>query len=90
MGDLGEYWKDIKDNSKKTRETKYLKFQKETVPKLQQRPGILLISQSLDKFIISTTNFGIIDVFPKANRLLIRNKNEWHSRATHWLLTNIE
>ncbi len=43
------------------------------------------------KFTINTQTdkFGIIDFYPKANRVLIRKKNHWESHGLKWLKNNI-
>lgn len=32
---------------------------------------------------------GIIDFFPKANRLLVRKQNKWFSNGVNWIENNI-
>lgn len=42
------------------------------------------------KFEIKTnTEHGIIDYFPKANKILIRKENDWKEKGLHWLIKNI-
>lgn len=42
------------------------------------------------KFEIRTsTEHGIIDYFPKANKLLIRKNNDWKEKGLNWLKENI-
>lgn len=89
MGDLGDAFRDVKEYQKKVREDKYGRFCSKTLPKLLESKKITSVEKFLDKFIIITNNFGIIDMFPKADRLLIRKNNEWHSGATEWILDNI-
>ncbi len=36
-----------------------------------------------------TDKYGIIDFYPKANRLLIRKQNKWHSHALKWIKQNL-
>jgi hypothetical protein len=36
-----------------------------------------------------TDTFGIIDYFPKANKLLIRKTNDWKTQGLKWLNINI-
>ena len=33
--------------------------------------------------------YGIIDFFPKANNLLIRNQNKWKKPGLKWLIKNV-
>lgn len=89
MTDLGESFRDIKEYQRNIREIKYTKFKNKTVVRLEKSDKVISITENIDKFIINTTNFGIIDVYPKANRLLIRNSNKWFSSATQWLINNL-
>lgn len=41
------------------------------------------------KYTISTAKFGILDYFPKANKLLIRKKNKWLNQGYQWIKTNL-
>lgn len=42
----------------------------------------VVIDTQLDKF-------GIIDYFPKANKVLIRKNNIWKTQGLKWLITNL-
>ena len=89
MGDLGDDFRAFRDYQREIRENKYDKFCLKTLPKLQECDKVTYIERSVDKFIITTTNFGIIDIFPKANRLLVRKDNRWHSGAVRWIINNL-
>jgi hypothetical protein len=41
------------------------------------------------KVTINTEKFGIVDYFPKANKLLIRKDNDWNPSGLNWLKTHI-
>lgn len=41
------------------------------------------------KFTIEGTEFGTLDFFPKANRLLIRRENRWKNSGLHWIVVFI-
>lgn len=41
------------------------------------------------KFSINTITKGIIDYYPKANKILIRNKNKWISDGLNWIKTTL-
>ena len=42
------------------------------------------------KYTIDTNDkFGIIDFFPKANKLLIRKDNKWIKPGTQWIIKNL-
>ena len=89
MGDLGDDFRAFREYQRKIRENKYDKFCLKTLPKLQECDKVIHIERSVDKFTITTTNFGIIDIFPKANRLLVRKDNRWHSGAVRWIINNL-
>lgn len=36
-----------------------------------------------------TDEFGIVDFFPKANKVLIRKKNKWEEHGLKWLVKNL-
>ena len=40
-------------------------------------------------FSIKTESFGIIDYFPKANKLLIRKDNQWIKPGLKWIINNL-
>ena len=41
------------------------------------------------KFTIKPTDFGTIDYFPKANKVLIRKDNQWIKGGLRWLIKNL-
>jgi len=41
------------------------------------------------KYIIDTDEFGVLDYFPKCNKLLIRKENKWVKPALRWLIKNL-
>ena len=45
------------------------------------------------KFTIDTDaqeeKFGVIDYFPKANKVLIRKDNKWIKPGLKWIITNL-
>lgn len=44
---------------------------------------------SFGKYTIVTDNLGIIDIFPMANKLLVRRKNKWFCNAKEFIIKNI-
>lgn len=89
MGDLGDDFRAFREYQREIREKKYNKFCSKILPKLQGAENVVYIERSMEKFTITTTNFGVIDIFPKANRLLIRKDNKWYSKATQWIIDNL-
>lgn len=45
--------------------------------------------ESQGKFTIDNTSFGIIDYYPKANKVLIRKDNDWKKPGLKWIITNL-
>lgn len=40
-------------------------------------------------YTISTQDYGIIDYFPKANKVLIREENKWIKPGLKWIFNNL-
>lgn len=38
---------------------------------------------------IRPTDFGILDFYPKANKVLIRMNNKWKTNGKNWLIHNL-
>ena len=47
-----------------------------------------IISQD-HKYTITTEDYGILDYFPKANKLLIRKENKWIKPGLKWIINNL-
>jgi hypothetical protein len=41
------------------------------------------------KYTINTESYGILDYFPKANKILIRKKNQWIQPGLKWIRANL-
>lgn len=41
------------------------------------------------KFTFQATEYGTIDFFPKANKVLIRKENKWIWPGLNWIINNI-
>jgi len=63
------------------------KFLEDWLPVLQQIYPVTLRDNG--SFSITTSKYGIIDYFPKANNLLIRSKNMWKKPGLRWIVKNI-
>lgn len=76
--------------NKSLREHRSEKFEQHLL-KLEQA-GYDIVENN-HKYTIDTDSqeirFGIIDYFPKANKLLIRNKNQWIKPGLPWILKNL-
>lgn len=40
-------------------------------------------------YTIETQDYGVIDYFPKANKLLIRKDNSWKKPGLKWIINNL-
>ncbi|MVW93683.1 hypothetical protein FCL53_17105 [Elizabethkingia meningoseptica] len=40
-------------------------------------------------YTLTHPKYGVIDIYPKKQRLLLRNKNEWYSNAFGWINNNL-
>lgn len=41
------------------------------------------------KFTIEPTEFGIVDFYPKSNKVLIRKENKWIKGGLRWIIVNL-
>ena len=42
------------------------------------------------RYTFELNDFGVIDFYPKANRLLIRQLNKWQSNGLNWLIKQLK
>jgi TPP-dependent 2-oxoacid decarboxylase len=54
--------------------------------KLLQAGYNLTEFESQGKFTIEPTKFGIIDYYPKSNKVLIRKENKWITGGLRWII----
>jgi hypothetical protein len=69
------------------REERSDKFEDSYLPKLKDSFKVAF-DANMGKYSISTDD-GIVDFYPKANKLLIRKSNKWVKPGLKWLLTNL-
>ena len=62
------------------------KFEENWLEKLQEKTEVTERDNGSYTF---NSKFGIIDFFPKANKLLIRNQNKWKNKALNFIINNI-
>lgn len=72
---------------KALREKRSERFEDDWLPVLKQRYPIE--ERNNGSFTITTQEFGLIDYFPKANKLLIRKENNWIKPGLRWIVTNL-
>ena len=78
--------------NKSLREGRHERFTEGTLPMLLKN-GYEVSYDDNGKYTIDTDSqeemYGIVDFFPKANKLLIRKKNKWIKPGNKWLLKNL-
>ena len=73
--------------NKALRESRSEKFSDKNLIQLKEK-GYEVIEDN-GKYTIKTDVFGIVDFFPKANKLLIRKQNKWIKPGLKWLINNL-
>lgn len=61
------------------------------IKELQESTEVISLEEfsAQGKFTINTDSFGIVDYFPKANKLLIRRQNKWIKPGFKWIRENL-
>ena len=61
------------------------------IKELQESTEVISLEEfsAQGKFTINTDSFGIMDYFPKANKLLIRRQNKWIKPGFKWIRENL-
>lgn len=73
--------------AKAIREGRSEKFEEHYLPALKIKYPVE--SRINGSYTITTQDFGILDYFPKANKLLIREKNKWIKPGLKWIYNNL-
>lgn len=71
---------------KSLREKRSEKFEEDWLPLLELRYPL---TESSYKYTIDTQDFGKIDFFPKANKILIRKEDRWIKPGLKWIIENL-
>jgi hypothetical protein len=80
-------FKSLSLHSKALREEKKENFKDKWLPLLLERTNVTFDDKT-GKYTFFHKRLGMIDFFPKANRILIRRENKWYGRGLHWIITN--
>jgi hypothetical protein len=82
-------YKALSLHTKSIRQARLERFEDYIVP--LEKKNCIVIPFNGQKVVIDTQTdtFGIIDYFPKANKLLIRKTNDWKTQGLKWLNINI-
>lgn len=86
MSDLGDSYKELKQQQNSIRQMRDNKFKTELLPLLGSKYDVYEGNNS--SFIIDSDK-GVIEYFPKSKRLLIRAENKWVTNGDEWLKSNL-
>ena len=67
------------------REERNERFEDKWLPKLQAKCNVKHDAQ-MGRYTFELNGFGVMDFYPKANKLLIRKLNKWKKPALKWLI----
>ena len=71
------------------REERKERFEEEWLPLLREKTAVEYYFIP-NNYTMKHNNFGIIDYYPKANKVLIRKQNKWVKPGLQWLIKNFE
>jgi hypothetical protein len=76
--------------NKSMREARLERFEDGYTEKLESK-NCVVIPFNGSKVVIDTqtSNYGILDYFPKANKILIRKDNKWIAQGLRWINDNL-
>jgi hypothetical protein len=72
--------------TKALRESRSEKFIDGWLKPLSMRYDVI---ENNHKYTITTQKYGILDYFPKANKLLIRRDNKWVKPGLQWIINKL-
>ncbi len=73
--------------SKGLREERAEDFDELYLPKLEARYDVMFRTNG--SYSISSTPHGVLDFFPKANKMLVRKDNKWIKPGLKWIISNL-
>lgn len=80
MGEIGEIWNEERARYKERRAKREQVFRSEILPLLERYSP-----EDLGDKIVLSVEGSKIDVFPKADKILVRRTNKWIPGATRWI-----
>ena len=89
--ELSEVDNDLKAlgiKKKLNREIKNDRFLDHWLPQIQAKTEVN-IDPKMDKYSLKLEKYGIVDYFPKSNRLLIRKTNKWKDKGIVLLINEL-
>jgi hypothetical protein len=84
-------YKSLGLSTKSLREARLERFEENDYISKLKEANCIIVPFNGSKVVIDTqTNkFGVLDYFPKANKVLIRKNNQWKTQGLNWMLKNI-
>lgn len=89
MGEIGDLWREVRADAKRTRDKRAKRFSNEIILKLHKSEDVISVESTEFSHIIKSKKYGKIIVYPKANKILICRLNKWVKGAVSWLYENI-
>lgn len=86
MTDYSDYCQDMKEFRQQYRDSRLKRFEETILPQLEAYD---VTNPSYGKYTIFTPEYDFVDIFPKANKLLIRKSNKWLNGAEKWIIRNV-
>jgi hypothetical protein len=84
----GNDFKAMSLHTKIIREDRAETFEENYLWQLQQMYSVIH-DEHTGKYTIATQKYGVIDFFPKANKLLIRRSNKWLKPGLQWMIKHL-
>lgn len=80
-------YKELKESIEKLRNNRLSNFESNWLLDFAEKYNVYFRDNGSYSF--ETEKFGIIDYYPKANKILIRKGNKWIKPGLKWLIKNI-
>jgi len=79
----------LAESTKRMRDERAQRFSDEWLEPLRQRVGEIAHDSAMEKYSFEHAPYGKIDYYAKANKLLIRERNQWIKPGLKWLIKNV-
>lgn len=70
------------------REVRSVRFEDEWLPKMQ-RKVVVRTDKQAGRYTFEFGGYGVMDFYPKANKLLFRQLNKWKKPALKWIIAEL-
>jgi len=72
-------------HTKAIREERMERFMEKYLPLLEKKAMVTIIEEQ-GRIILNNGQFGVIDYYPKSNKVLIRSQNKWIKPGLSWIV----